>query len=148
MTIAARPQSGARVTSTVRVSPIATAKAPAIPVRVQSVQPRRIAAMDVQDPHRLARMLDDMQTAVVAATSIGRSDPISGGVLFQGVPTTSGVTLVLRHNLGRSWLGYFVTRSYGAVVGLADGVLPGGLLPGQAIALLPSATGKIDVRVF
>jgi hypothetical protein len=140
------PRPAARATTIVRVQP--SGKATNVPVRTPTGSVRRITADDVRDPHRLARFVEDIQTSLSQQTAAARSDPFAGSVLFQNVPVTNGVTFVLRHNMGRAWRGYLVTRCYSAAVSLSDGTLGGGLTVQQAVALVPTATGTIDVMVF
>lgn len=140
-TLATVPAVGARPTLKVLIN--ARAKQPGTQVRV--------TAQDVQDPIRLAKVLTDMQQATQQSTRSARTNPLNaGGVVLQSVSFVGGVTKVLTHNMGRPFTGYLLTRTYsatGAMI-LKDGVLPQGLTTSQALAVIATQTGVVDVLVF
>lgn len=111
----------------------------------------RITTDDVKDPQRLAKLLVDLQEDVAQTVAqVGRCLFLSASI-FIGLPAASGVQLLLRHQLGHAFTGYWVLRSYGgaaAPIALRDGTLPLGLTASQAAAVIPNGTGTITVAVF
>lgn len=111
----------------------------------------RISTADVKDPDRLAKLLVDLQEDVAQTVfQVGRCLFLSSSI-FIGLQVTSGVQLLLRHQLGHSYTGYWVLRTYpgaAAPIALRDGALPQGFTVSQAAAVIPNGTGTITVAVF
>jgi hypothetical protein len=120
----------------------------------RALQPQtipRITAADVQDPERLARAISDTNAALAQTQQAARTNPIfgAGGIHLRNLPVTSGVAKLLFHNLGRPFVGYIVTRVQGAnPIDVRETTLPTGVQNTQALNLVPSASGTIDVWVF
>lgn len=110
----------------------------------------RLTADQVGNPEQLARALSDMQSAQVQSLNAQRSDPMTAGsVYFRAVAVVGGTAKLFTHNLGRPFVGYLVTRIVGSnQVTVREVALPAGLSISQAVNLMPSATGTIDVKVF
>jgi len=129
----------------------ATTKAALSARALQPQTASRITAEDCKDPARLAKVLVDMQGGQQQSTQAARTNPLNaGGVLFLKQAFVGGVTRTLPHNMGRPAVGYLVTRTYSStgIMTLKDGVLPQGITLSQAIAVVPSQTGTVDVFVF
>lgn len=148
MTAAVRLRRSSAV-STVTTRPTGRPVIASRSVVTQSMQ--RITADQCNDPETLAKTLSFLEDAVQRATAAGRNDPELGAILFQGISVTGGTLLPLTHNFGRPFAGYRVTRTYlgaGAAISFQDATLPAGLSYLTTVALMPSATGKVDVKVW
>lgn len=111
----------------------------------------RITSDDVQDPVRLSRAITDYNSAISQTLQVLHTNPIvgQGGIHVRGLSVTSGQAKLVFHNLGRPFVGYFVTRSQGAsAIQIVETALPSGIQNTQAVNLVPSATGTIDVWIF
>lgn len=146
----------ARIKRTTASSTVTTVAGASLKQQLSSrvLQPQtdiRLTSNAAADPSRVARAQSDANSVISQALATLHTNPIvaAGGVHFLNVSVTSGVTKILPHNLGRPVQHYLVTRSQGAAaITLRDGVLVGGLTIAQALAVIPSATGTIDVWVF
>ena len=111
----------------------------------------RLTSADVQNPERLARALSDQAAATQQAMTASRTNPLggAGGVRFKNITALAGVPFLLRHNMSRPYEGYLVTRCQGATwITLVETALPQGLTAMQAVNLVPSGSGVIDVMVL
>jgi hypothetical protein len=139
----------APTTSTVTVMPSGKPRISARGVVAQRQQ--QLTAEQARDPAEVAKSIGLLQKDIAQSTKSMRNEPETGAIIFQGIPVSSGITFTLTHNFGRPFQGYRVTRTYfGAAAGitLCDGALPAGMTLATAVALIPSATGKIDIRVW
>ena len=112
---------------------------------------QRLTAEQAKDPAEVAKSINFLQEDIAQSTTSLRNEPETGAIIFQGIAVTSGTTFTLTHNFGRPFQGYRVTRTYAGAaspIALRDGALPGGVSNLTTIALIPSATGTIDVRVW
>ena len=121
-----------------------------------SVPRQRIVTGDVSDPEQLARMLQNMQSAVDTATQNVETNPHAAPCIVRRVVLTNGGVTIVTHVLGRAFTGWCICRVwptgsgaflYPTELQAGDAGYPPGKTAAMALILKGRSADVVDVCI-
>jgi hypothetical protein len=103
---------------------------------------------DLKEPTTLARILNDILQTLYDETVQPRSLPFASVVWFQGLNFIGGTPLIIRHQLGRPYQGYWATRVQSAGFFPVEQSIPTGMSSSQVLSLQTATNCTVDLVVF